>query len=121
MKQESIHLSTTKRKSMFVRHLLIAVPVIALLGACATVKETYSPDGRKAYTLNCSGTARGWDKCYAAAGEICKESGYDILYRSSEDMSFAAVGGSVGSSGGGFGGSSTKTNERSMLIACKRQ
>lgn len=106
---------------MSIRHLLVAVSVIALLGACATVKETYSPDGRKAYTLNCSGTARGWDKCYAAAGEICKESGYDILDRSGEEMSFAAVGGSVSNSGGGFGGSSAKTNERSMLIACKRQ
>lgn len=106
---------------MAIRHLFIAISVTALLGACATVKETFSPDGRKAYTLNCSGTARGWDKCYASAGEICKESGYDILDRSSEDASFAAVGGSVNSSGGGFGGSSVKTNERSMVIACKRQ
>jgi len=87
----------------------------------ATVKETYSSDGRKAYTLNCSGTARGWDKCYAAAGNLCKESGYDILDRSSEDASFAAVGGSGGSSGGSIGGSSVKTNERSMLVACKRK
>jgi hypothetical protein len=121
MKQESVHLSTTKGKSMAIRHLLIAVSVTALLGACATVKETYSADGRKAYTLNCSGTARGWDKCYAAAGEICKDAGYDILDRTSEDVSIAAVGGSFNSSGGGFGGSSTKTNERSMVIACKRQ
>jgi hypothetical protein len=106
---------------MVIRHLLIVVSVTTLLGACATVKETYSADGRKAYTLNCSGTARGWDKCYAAAGEICKDAGYDILDRSSEDVSIAAVGGSVNSSGGSFGGSSTKTNERSMVIACKRQ
>lgn len=106
---------------MAFRHILIAVSVTALLGACATVKETYSSDGRKAYTLNCSGTARGWDKCYSAAGELCKESGYDILDRSSEDASFAAVGGSVNISGGSFGGSSTKTNERSMVIACKRK
>lgn len=103
------------------RHLLIAVSAAALLGACATVKETYSSDGHKAYTLNCSGTARGWDKCYAAAGELCKESGFDILDRSSEDASFAAVGASVNSSGGSIGGSSVKTNERSMVIACKRK
>jgi len=102
---------------MIIRYLLIAVSVIALLSACATVKETYSSDGRKAYTLNCSGTARGWDKCYAAAGDICKDAGYDIFDRSSEDVSHAAVAGS----GGGFGGSATKTNERSMVIACKRQ
>ena len=106
---------------MAIHRLLIAISVAALLSACATVKETYSSDGRKAYTLNCSGTARGWDKCYAAAGELCKESGYDILDRSSEDASFAAVGGSVSSSGGSIGGSSVKTNERSMVIACKRK
>lgn len=98
---------------------IILVSLLLVLGGCATVKETYSPDGRKAYTLNCSGTARGWDKCYAAAGELCKDSGYDILDRSSEDMSTAAVGGNVNRSGGSFGGSSVKTNERSMVIACK--
>lgn|SRR5574341_2092475 len=102
---------------MIIHRLLIAVSVSALVGGCATVKETYSSDGRKAYTLNCSGTARGWDKCYAAAGELCKEAGYDILDRSSEDLSIAAVGGS----GGSIGGSSVRTNERSMLIACKRR
>ena len=106
---------------MTIHRLLVAVAVAASLGACATVKETYSADGRKAYALNCSGTARGWDKCYAAAGELCKESGYDILDRSSEDASFAAVGGSINSSGGSIGGSSVKTNERSMVIACKRK
>lgn len=106
---------------MVIHRPLIAISIAALLSACATVKETYTPDGRKGYTLNCSGTARGWDKCYAAAGELCKEAGYDILSRSSEDASFAAVGGSVNSSGGSIGGSSVKTNERSMLIACKRK
>ena len=90
---------------MTIHRLLISVSIAALFVACATVKETYSPDGRKAYTLNCSGTARGWDKCYVAAGELCKESGYDIIERSSESMV----------------GSSVKTNERSMLIACKRK
>ena len=30
------------------------------LSGCASVKESYGPDGRKAYALNCSGLARGW-------------------------------------------------------------
>jgi len=106
---------------MATHQLLIAASITSMLCACATVKETYSPDGRKAYTLNCSGTARGWDKCYAAAGELCKEAGYDILDRSSEDTSIAAVGGSANSYGGSFGGSSVKTNERAMVIACKQK
>lgn len=106
---------------MIIYRTLIVVMATALFGACATVRETYSADGRKAYTLNCSGAARGWDKCYSAAGDLCKEAGFDILDRSSEDASFAAVGGGVNSSGGSFGGSSVKTNERSMVIACKRK
>ena len=102
-------------------YLLTAFVLSALLVGCATVKETYSADGRKAYALNCSGTARGWDKCLSAAGEICKDSGYDILDRSSEDVSIAAAGGGFNKSSGSFGASSTKTNERSMVIACKRR
>lgn len=95
--------------------IMIELLAIVLVG-CATVKETYAPDGRKAYTLNCSGLARGWDKCFSAAGEICKSAGYDILDRSSEGISVASFGGSSAS----FGGSAASSNERSMVIACKR-
>ena len=83
-----------------------------VLNGCATVKETYSQDGRKAYTLNCSGLVRGWDICYAAAGELCKTKGYDILDKTGEDL--ATIGGSTS----GFFGA--KTKERSMLVACKK-
>lgn len=96
--------------------IITAVMLTALFAGCATVKDTYSADGSKAYTLNCSGTARGWDKCYAAAGEICKNAGYTILDRNSEDLSNSVV--SANSSG--VFGSSVKTNERTMLISCKR-
>jgi hypothetical protein len=87
----------------------------ALLIGCATVHETYAPDGRKAYTLNCSGLARGWDKCFSAAGDICKAAGYDVIERSDEPASVTTVGGNTHS----FGGSSASTSERSMVIACK--
>lgn len=90
---------------------ITACLAIMMIMGCATVRESYAPDGRKAYALNCSGTARGWDKCYSSAGEICGTRGYDILDRNSEDM--AAIGGSFQ---GAFG---AKTNERAMLIACK--
>jgi hypothetical protein len=92
--------------------LAAAALVVTPLSGCAGVKENYSADGRKAYALNCSGTARGWDKCFAAAGEICGARGYDVIDRTSEDT--AAV---DGGSGNFFG---TKTNERSMLVACKK-
>ena len=106
--------------------ILVATIVMpTLLLGCATVRESYAPDGRKAYSLNCSGAARGWDKCFASAGEICGAAGYDILDRSSESQvsggysSSASVNRTSGSSSSaGFIG---KTNERAMLIACKVQ
>lgn len=100
--------------------LLIIFSASALLSSCATVKETYAPDGRKAYSLNCSGTARGWDKCFNSAGEACKGAGYDILDRVGEDASFASLAGSANNSSGNVSGSSVKTRERSMIIACKK-
>ena len=45
----------------------LVLAALALVG-CATVHQTYAPDGRRAYALNCSGLARGWDKCMDAAG-----------------------------------------------------
>jgi len=99
--------------------LFITTWMAMFLSSCATVHESYSPDGRIAYSLNCSGTARGWDKCYSAAGNLCKGLGYDVLSRSSEDVAFSSIGGSFSNQVGSFGGSSVKTNERAMLIACK--
>jgi|ERR1017187_2817522 hypothetical protein len=96
---------------------LIAIACATCLAAvgCATSRQSFAPDGRQAYTLNCSGLARGWDKCFSAAGNICGARGYDVLDRSDESASMATVGGNRSS----FGGSSVKTNERSMLVACK--
>ena len=68
------------------RRIFLAITLLSLAG-CATVKETYAPDGRKSYTLNCSGLARGWDKCEAAAGEICQTKGYDIISRNEANTS----------------------------------
>ena len=98
------------------RKLILAIIVIApLLNGCATVHESYAPDGRKAYALNCSGLARGWDKCQIAAGEICGAAGYDIIDRISEGASVAYA--AVNENGGVA--QSSKPNERSMLISCK--
>ena len=99
---------------MKLRTLIICTSV--LFGGCATVHQSYAPDGRVSYNLNCSGLARGWDKCFQAAGDICKEAGFDVLDRSDEPSS--TVGGSYsGNRGGMFG---AQTSERSMAVACKR-
>ena len=91
------------------------VMLVVIPGGCATVHQTYAPDGRKAYSLNCSGLARGWDKCLSSAGELCGPAGYDVLDRSSEGVAVASAGFSW-SDGSAFGAT---TNERSMLVACK--
>lgn len=104
---------------MKIYRFMVIISVASMLFACATVKETYSPDGRKAYTLNCSGKARGWDKCYSAAGELCKEAGYEIIDRNTEDTSTTSVSGSASRYNANVSGTSIKTNERTMVITCK--
>lgn len=90
---------------------LMIIPILAL-GACASSSMTYGPDGRPAYTLNCSGTIRTWGMCLEKAGKLCGQAGYDVLQTSS-DNGFTAGGGS-----GSFYAGSVMT--RSMLIECKR-
>lgn len=96
----------------FIFKIGVIAAVAVALTSCASVSESYAPDGRKAYALNCSGTARGWDKCFSKAGELCKAAGYDILDRSGESV--AAIGGGASD----FYGS--QTSERSMIVACKK-
>lgn len=81
------------------------------LAACATVNNTYAPDGKKAYALNCSGAARGWDKCQQAAGNICGDAGYKVLEKSTENNS------SLGANQ--YAIFAQQNHERSMLIECK--
>jgi hypothetical protein len=102
---------------------IVLVSSIAGLISCATVSETFAPDGRKAYALNCSGQAVGWDKCYSAAGEICGSKGYDILAINNEPTAVGASTGSgfVNQSGGSAGFSSffAMGSQKTMLISCK--
>lgn len=98
--------------------LIISALTLGLV-ACATVRESYAPDGRKAYNLNCSGTARGWDKCYSAAGELCGAKGYDVLTKNNEPVAMGTAGASASANSASYGSSFVMTSERSMLIACK--
>lgn len=91
---------------------LSSIFLCAALAGCAVSSQTYAPDGRRAYSLNCSGMALTWGACYEKAGDICGPAGYDVLAGGSE--SGAVIG---GGSGGFFGGS---TASRNMLVACKK-
>ena len=66
---------------------------LLLSTGCVTVKEVYGPDGRKAYTLNCSDDRSAtWDHCYEKAGEICRESGYTTLEKNIDQSASGSAG-----------------------------
>ena len=93
-----------------------AAAVLALASCSGVnVTESYAPDGRRAYAIDCSGDRGGWDKCYSAAGNSCGTAGYDIIDRTSEDV----AGGTTAGISSGFFGSSGKTHARSLVVACK--
>lgn len=92
------------------RLLLSALFLVALSG-CANSTKTYGPDGKAAYSLNCSGSARSWGHCEEKAGQICGAQGYTIVSRSTDQNAM------MGGSGGNWYGQAS--NSRSMLIKCR--
>jgi hypothetical protein len=106
---------------------ILSLVFIATLASCASATKTYAPDGREAYSLNCSGTARNWGMCHTKAGELCGSKGYDVLVQNGEQgqMIDGSSSGSVsGMNNSIFGSSSSNIfgsslHFRSMTIACK--
>lgn len=90
---------------------LISLFCTSLLVGCASSSKTFDAEGKEAYVLNCSGTARNWGMCYEKAGEICGTKGYEIVQKSGD------TGWIAGGSTSGFAGGSTIS--RSMVIRCK--
>jgi uncharacterized protein YceK len=101
------------------KKVLIAVAVLAISG-CANVGKTYTPDGRKGYTVDCGGPYRGWNMCYESAGELCKEAGYDILDKTSESVSSASFTGNSANTVSSMKGKEEKTFTRTMVVICKK-
>lgn len=89
------------------------VTTLSVLGGCATSKEVYTADGRKGFSLNCSGAALNWGMCYEKAGEICGERGYEVLEKSGDKGAMVS-----GNQFGMYGG--TIIN-RSMIVQCKKE
>jgi len=90
---------------------LVLLFIVTFVAGCAVSSQTYLPSGEQGYSIDCSGTALTWGKCYEKAGEICGSKGYDIIYQS--DQGGAAV---AANQYGLYGSSLMK---RSMLIKCK--
>mgnify|MGYP000462904868 CR=1 FL=1 len=93
------------------RKTVLALAALASLSGCASASKTYGPDGRDAYSINCSGLARTWGMCYEKAGSLCGPKGYEVLAQGSDRGAVATVNPS-----GGFAAS---TISRSLLIRCK--
>ena len=103
---------TIERKIILLRYLGILC-IAATLLSCAHSSDTYTPDGRKGYMVDCSGSALNWGMCYSKAGELCGTRGYDTLEKDGEkDGEMVSA-----SSAGVFG---VPINSRSMMIVCKR-
>ena len=58
-----------------------ALTLLALLalGRCATASNTYLADGKQGLSIDCSGEAMSWAKCYEKADASCAGTGYSIV------------------------------------------
>jgi hypothetical protein len=58
-----------------------AALLMALVSAgCTSVKPTYTQTGLAGYTITCPGDSH--ENCYAKAGELCGQRGYDVFQQS---------------------------------------
>lgn len=65
------------------------------LAGCATVQPSEpfkGPNGRQAYTMQCSGMGRTMEQCYQSAAQLCP-AGYDIIDRPTGPTALVPVGG----------------------------
>lgn len=49
------------------------------LGGCATTSPAYLADGQQGLSIDCSGEAMSWAKCYEQADDSCTAKGYTIV------------------------------------------
>ena len=82
-----------------------------LIFACATSRQTYTPDGQKGYFIDCSGGALNWGLCYEKAGQLCGSKGYVVLEKSGDSGAMATS--------GQYGFYAGSVISRSMVIKCK--
>ena len=80
---------------MNIKSIFLAI-VSLLLTACVAVdpQQFVGPNGKSAYSMQCSGKGRTLDACYQKAGEVCP-SGYTIIDRASGTLGVPMSGGTV--------------------------
>jgi hypothetical protein len=62
------------------------VLLVLILSGCATTKETYTADGKVAYSISCVPPAQNWNDCYEQAGRSCGAKGYDVVQKAPRSL-----------------------------------
>lgn len=92
------------------RTLIIGLLAIINIG-CATSTPIYHNDGKQAQSVDCSKGNLTWGDCYKKAGDVCKNSGYDILNKATDESGAIIANGN--SMAGGWGAT------RTLIVRCK--
>ena len=71
------------------KNLVLIVACATLLGACASARKTYLPDGRLGYAVQCSNSDESWTDCYRWAGNACGGRGFDVYYQDNQQNAAA--------------------------------
>lgn len=58
---------------------LLLVMIVLGLAGCATASKTQLNNGQQGLSIDCSGEAMSWDKCYEKADASCAGTGYNIV------------------------------------------
>jgi hypothetical protein len=82
-----------------------------ILYGCVLVKNTYTSNGELGYSLNCSGSALNWPRCYEKAGNLCGTNGCGVVEKSGEQGSIASA--------NMYNAFAMMTYNRSMVVKCK--
>lgn len=74
--------------------IIVLIPLV--LTACAAINPVAfsGPNGKSAYSMQCSGMGRTVDMCYQKAGELCPN-GYLIIDKSNEIVGMTSSYGNV--------------------------
>lgn len=66
---------------------ILLLTLAASLTACSSQRQTYVPDGRRGYVINCGGLLAKSSSCLVKAGRACGNRGYDVVKGTEEDGS----------------------------------
>ena len=82
------------------------------LAGCVNVKETSTPDGKVAHSIDCSGNTLSWTECHEKAASICGAKRYTVVSGGPQSGL-----GNPRAEAGLFGGTRVSRN---MAVQCKQ-